>query len=85
MTNNRQIALDTGFVILYIGLTAGMACLTITLALLGLLGFEFSTTHVVALVANAAGWIAVAAAPTIYRALLGSGFSWRRNAVLGDL
>ena len=85
MTNNRQIAIDTSFVILYIGLAAGMVVLTITLALLGVLGTEFTASHVVAAVLNVAGWVAVAAAPNLYRRVLGSGFSWRQNAVLGDV
>jgi hypothetical protein len=85
MTNNRQIAIDASFVILYIGLAAGMACLTITLAILGGLGFEMTATHVAAGVANAAGWLLVAAAPVLYRRVLGAGFSWRQNAVLGDV
>lgn len=84
MTNNRQIVIDAGFVILYIGLAAGMACLTITLAILGVLGFEMTPTHVAAAVANAAGWAIVAAFPSLYRRVLGSGFSWRQNTVLGD-
>lgn len=85
MTNNRTIAIDTAFVVLYIGLAAGMACLTVTLAVLAALGTDFSATHGVALVANAAGWVGVAAAPGIYRKLIGTGFSWRQNAVLGDV
>lgn len=84
MTNNRTIALDTAFVVLYIGLAAGMVCLSVTLAVLAALGTDFTATHGVALAVNAAGWTTVAAAPAIYNRLLGSRFSWRQNAVLGD-
>lgn len=85
MTNNRTIALDTAFVVFYIGLAAGMACLTLTLAILAALGTDFSATHGVALAVNAAGWVVVAAAPAIYNRMIGSRFSWRQNAVLGDV
>lgn len=84
MTNNRNIAIDTAFVVFYIGLAAGMVCLSVTLALLAALGTDFGTTHAVALVVNATGWVVVAAAPALYRRALGTGFSWRQNAVLGD-
>ncbi len=85
MTNNRTIALDTAFVVLYIGLAAGMVCLSVSLAVLAALGTDFSATHALALVINAAGWTIVAAAPAIYHRLIGSGFSWRQNAALGDV
>lgn len=85
MTNTRTIALDTVFMVLYIGMAAGMACLTLTLAILAAIGSEFDAAQGVALVINAAGWILVAAAPTIYRRLIGNGFSWRQNAVMGDV
>ncbi len=84
MTDNRNIALDTAFVVLYIGLSAGMVCLSVTLAVLAALDTNFSTMHAVALVANAAGWVVVAAAPALYRRVLGAGFSWRQNTMLGD-
>jgi hypothetical protein len=84
MTNNRTIALDTAFVVAYIGLAAGMVCLSVTLAVLAALGADFSTKHGAALVINAAGWTAVAAAPALYNRLIGAHFSWRQNAVLGD-
>ena len=85
MTNNRNIALDAAFVVFYIGLSAGMACLTLTLAVLTALGTDFSSTHAAALVVNAVGWVVVAAAPQLYRKLLGSSFSWRQNSMLGDV
>jgi hypothetical protein len=85
MTNNRSIALDTAFVVLYIGLAAGMVCLSITLAILAAVNSHFTAVHGIALVVNAAGWVIVAAAPAIYNRLIGTSFSWRRNAVLGDV
>lgn len=85
MTNTRNIALDAAFVVFYIGLSAGMACLTLTLAILAALGTDFGATHAAALAVNAVGWVVVAAAPQLYRRLLGAGFSWRQNAMLGDV
>jgi hypothetical protein len=85
MTNNRTIALDTAFVVLYIGLAAGMVCLSVTLAVIAALGTDLSPAHALAFVVNAAGWTVVAAAPAIYRRLIGSHFSWRQNAALGDV
>ena len=61
-----------------------MVCLSVTLAVLAALGTDFTGTHALALAVNAAGWTAVAAAPAIYNRLIGSRFSWRQNAVLGD-
>lgn len=84
MTDTRTIAIDTVFVVLYIGLSAGMACLSVTLAVLAALGTEFNAIEVAAVALNAAGWLVVAAAPALYHRLLGSGFSWRQNAALGD-
>ena len=84
ITNTRNIAIDAAFVVFYIGLSAGMACLTLTLAVLVALGTDFSATHATALAVNAVGWVVVAAAPQLYRMVLGSGFSWRQNTMLGD-
>lgn len=84
MTNNRNIVLDAAFVVFYIGLSAGMACLTLTLAVLAALGTDFNTTQTAALLVNAAGWVVVAAAPQLYRRVLGTGFNWRQNSMLGD-
>lgn len=85
MLDNRNIAIDTIFVILYIGLSASMVCLSVTLAIFAVLGFEFTPVHALALAVNGAGWIAVFMAPSLYRKALGIRFKWRQNIALGDV
>lgn len=85
MTDKRSIAYDATFTILYIGLLAAMATLSVMLIALSALGTEFGGPQVAALAINIAGWCAVPFAPRLYRRLLGHQFSWRTNGALGGV
>lgn len=84
MTDPRSIAYDATFMILYIGLSAGMA--TLSLLLLGMLalGIPFGPLQVGAALANVIGWAVLPFGPRLYRRLLGHRFSWRANGALGS-
>ena len=83
MTDRRSIAYDATFMILYIGLIASMAALTVMLIALNVIGAEFAAPQRGALAINAAGWAAIPFAPKLYRWLVGHPFSWRTNGALG--
>lgn len=84
-TNSRTIAYDAAFMIAYIGMTAAMVILSITLMALLAMGVEFGPLHVVASLLNLIGWSLLPFAPRLYRSLLGHTFSWRTNTAIGDL
>jgi hypothetical protein len=83
MTDSRSIAFDATFMILYIGLSAGMATLSILLLAFAILDIEFGGLQVVAAVLNLAGWALLPLAPRLYRRLVGHPFSWRENGAIG--
>jgi hypothetical protein len=85
MTNNRNIAVDAIFTILYVGFTAAMICLS--LALITILAFDwhFDTLEGAAAGVNFAGWMILPFAARIYRRITGARFSWRANEVLGGV
>ena len=83
MIDSRSIAYDATFMILYIGLSAAMAVLSIMLLALLVLEIEFGPLQVGAAVANLIGWAALPLAPRVYRRLVGHPFSWRTNGALG--
>lgn len=83
MTDSRSIAYDATFTILYIGLLAAMAVLSLALMALAAFGIEFGPAQVGAAVVNLAGWAALPLAPRLYRRLVGHPFSWRANRALG--
>lgn len=83
MTDSRSIAWDATFTVLFIGLSAAMAVLSIMLLALAAFGVEFGGLQVGAAVLNVIGWITLPLAPRLYRWLVGHPFSWRANGVLG--
>jgi hypothetical protein len=85
MTDNRTIVFDALFMILYIGFSAAMACLTATLALFLMLDVPLAPLHVAAALLNLAGCIALPFVPRVYQSLVGQRFSWRMNGVLGSV
>lgn len=84
MTNIRSIAFDATFMVLYIGLSAGIAMLSITLLGLLALGYEFGPLQVTAAAVILAGWALLPFGPRLYRRVVGQPFSWRDNGALGD-
>ncbi len=83
MTDSRSIAYDATFMILYIGILAAMATLSLVLIGLFALGIEFSSHQAGALGVNLLGWALLPLAPRLYRRLVGHPFSWRMNGALG--
>lgn len=84
-TNSRTIAYDAAFMIAYIGMTAAMVTLSLTLMALLAMGAEFGPLHVAASLFNLIGWSLLPFAPRLYRSLVGRTFSWRTNSAIGDL
>lgn len=83
MSSNRHIAYDATFMILYIGFSAAMVALTVTLWALLALGTAFGGVHLAAAALNLAGWAFLPFASQLYARILGLPFSWRSNEVLG--
>lgn len=83
MTDSRSIAYDATFMILYIGLFAAMAVLSLMLLALAAFGIEFGPAQHSAAAVNLLGWAALPLAPRLYRRLVGHPFSWRANRALG--
>jgi hypothetical protein len=83
MNDSRSIAYDATFMILYIGLTAAMAVLSIMLLALFVLEIEFGPLQVGAALVNLIGWSVLPLAPRLYRRIVGHPFSWRSNGALG--
>jgi len=83
MTDSRSIAYDATFMILFIGLSAAMAVLSIMLLALLVLDIEFGPLQVKAAMANLAGWCLLPLAPRLYARIVGHPFSWRTNGALG--
>jgi hypothetical protein len=83
MTNIRSIAFDATFMILYIGLSAGVILLSLTLLGLLALGYEFGPLQIAAAAVIAAGWILLPFGPKLYQHAVGQPFSWRANGALG--
>ncbi|MCC7253501.1 hypothetical protein [Hyphomicrobium sp.] len=83
MIDSRSIAYDATFMILYIGLSAAMAVLSLLLLALIALDIEFGPLQVGAAVLNLIGWAVLPLAPRLYRRLVGHPFSWRANRALG--
>lgn len=83
MTDTRSIAADATFMILYIGLAAGMATLSVLLLALAALDIEFGGLQVTALLLNLLGWALLPFAPRLYHRIVGHPFSWRVNDALG--
>jgi hypothetical protein len=83
MPNNRNIAYDATFMILYIGLSAAMVCLSLALLAYLAAGVDFGPVHVAASAVNLLGWSLLPFAPRLYARLVGQSFNWRSNEVLG--
>ncbi len=83
MNDSRSIAYDATFTILFIGLCAAMAVLSLMLLTFVVLDVEFGGLQIGAAVLNLAGWAVLPLAPRLYRRLVGHPFSWRANGALG--
>ncbi|MBX9862680.1 MAG: hypothetical protein K2Y42_07990 [Hyphomicrobium sp.] len=84
MTDNRSIAFDVTFTILYIGYLAAMASLSLVLIVFAALDIDLGPLQGHATALNLLGWAALPLAPLLYRRLVGHPFSWRTNSALGS-
>lgn len=85
MTDNRLIAADAIFMVLYIGLAAAFVGVLAAVGLLHVLGYDLTTLHVAAAAGGLAGLFVLTAMPKVYRTLTGQPFTWRENTVLGGI
>jgi hypothetical protein len=85
MTNSRTVAYDAAFMIAYIGMTAAMVALSLSLLAMLAMGAEFGPLQVAASLVNLLGWATLPFAPSLYRSVVGHAFSWRTNAAIGDI
>jgi hypothetical protein len=82
MTSQRKIVSDAVFMVFYIGLVGAMACLTMTLVITHLVGFELTLPHTQMAAMNLAGWALLPFAVKIYQPMTGAAFTWRSNPIL---
>lgn len=73
MTDNRSLASDATFFVLYIGFAGAMFALSIALILWSMYD-SFTATHAYAAAVNLAGWIVLPFVPALYRSYTGRGF-----------
>ena len=85
MTDNRLIAADALFMVVYIGLAATFVGVLAAAGLLHALGYELTTLHAAAAAGGPVGLFVLPVMPKAYRTLLGQPFNWRANTVLGGI
>ena len=73
MTDNRSIASDATFFILYVGFAGAMVALSIALMLWSMYD-SFTAVHAYAAAFNILGWIALPFIPSLYRSFSGRAF-----------
>lgn len=83
MKNNRAIAFDATYMILYIGSAGAMFALSIALIASFAVHGELADALKLAAGFNIAGWIALPFAPSIYRSSTGRPFRWTSNEAFG--
>ncbi|MGQ0673083.1 MAG: hypothetical protein ACT4N2_09430 [Hyphomicrobium sp.] len=81
MTDNRNIASDATFFVLYVGFAGAMVTLSIALLLWSMYD-SFSAAHSYAAAANVLGWIALPFVPGLYRSYTGRNFSLKQSDAL---
>jgi hypothetical protein len=85
MTDNRLIAADALFMVLYIGLAAAVVGILAAIGGLYAAGFDLDTLHIAAAAGGVIGLFVLPALPKLYRTLIGQPFTWRENTVLGGV
>lgn len=85
MTDNRLIAADAFFMVLYIGLAAALIGTLAAVGMLYVAGYELDTLHVSAAAGGMIGLFVLPLLPKLYRTFIGQPFSWRTNTVLGGV
>lgn len=85
MTDNRLIAADAFFMVLYIGLAAAFVGVLAAIGGLYAAGYALDTIHIAAAAGGAIGLFVLPVMPKLYRTLIGQPFTWRENTVLGGV
>jgi hypothetical protein len=85
MTDNRLIAADALFMVIYIGLAAALIGVLAAIGLLYTAGYELDTLHMGAASIGIVGLFVLPVLPRLYRTLIGQPFTWRDNTVLGGV
>jgi hypothetical protein len=83
MKNNRTMAFDATYMILYIGATGAMFALSIALIAYFAIHGELTSALKIAAGFNVAGWMALPFAPSLYRSATGRPFRWTSNEAFG--
>lgn len=82
MTDNRSIATEATFFVLYVGFAGAMFALSIALLLWSMYD-SFGAVHAYAAAFNVLGWVALPFVPSLYRSHTGRSFSFTRSEALG--
>jgi hypothetical protein len=85
MTDNRLIAADALFMVLYIGLAAAFVGILAAIGILYAAGYELDALHIGAASGAVLGLVVLPMMPKTYRTLIGQPFTWRANTVLGGV
>jgi hypothetical protein len=85
MTDNRLIAADALFMVIYIGLAAALIGVLAAIGILYAAGYELDTLHMAAASIGIVGLFVLPVLPRLYRTLIGQPFTWRDNTVLGGV
>jgi uncharacterized membrane protein YedE/YeeE len=83
MTDQRLIAADALFMVLYIGLAAVFVGMLAVIGLLYAAGYDLDPAHISAAVVGVTGLFVLPVLPRLYRMMIGQPFAWRENTVLG--
>lgn len=83
MKNNRAIAFDATYMILYIGAAGAMFALSISLIAYYAIHGELGQAMTLAAAFNLGGWIVLPFAPSFYRSFTGRPFHWTSNEAFG--
>jgi hypothetical protein len=85
MTDNRLIAADALFMVLYIGLAAAFVGLLAAVGMLYVAGYDLDAVHIGAASGAMIGLFVLPVLPKLYRTFIGQPFTWRENTVLGGI
>jgi hypothetical protein len=81
MTDNRSIASDATFFVLFIGFASAMLALSIALFMWSMYD-SFTADHSIATVVNVLGWLSLPFGPSAYRRLTGRPFALARSSAI---
>ena len=83
MKNNRTMAFDATYMVVYIGAAGAMFALSIALIAYFAIHGELTSALKIATGFNIAGWMTLPLAPSFYRSATGRPFRWASNEAFG--